>query len=135
LIQWKSIYLRPPRERTNGSGVNFEQPINGCCSEVTMLKRSFDASTTKAISQTLDGRPVLSMIQGFSQQLSRQMCNANLSKFLLPKGFNTPPGLAEPACERCRFWHRVSCGIEFTALQIDSPGFVRDSSLLAVEAC
>ena len=100
-----------------------------------MLKRSFDASTTKAISQTLDGRPVLSMIQGFSQQLSRQMCKANLSKFLLPKVFNTPPGLAEPACERCRFWHRVFCGIEFTALQIDSPGFVRDSSLLAVEAC
>ena len=100
-----------------------------------MLMRSFDASTTKAISQALDGRPVLLMIQGFGQQLSRQMCNANLSKFLLPKGFNTPPGLAEPACERCRFWHRVFCGIEFTALQIDSPGFVRDFSLLAVEAC
>jgi hypothetical protein len=100
-----------------------------------MLKHSFDASTTKAISQTLDGRPVLSMIQGCSQQLYRQMRNANLSKVLLPKGFRTPPGLGEPACERCRFWERVSCCIKFTALQIASPGFVRESSLLAVAAC
>ena len=100
-----------------------------------MLKRFFHASTTKAISQALDGRPVLYLIQGCSQQLSRHMCNADLSKVLLSRRFNTPPGLGKLACERSRFWHRVSCGIEFTALQIDSPGFVRDSSLLAVEAC
>ena len=100
-----------------------------------MLKHSFDASTTKAISQVLDSRPVLSMIQGCSQQLSRQIRNANLSGVLLPKGFRTPSGLGEPACERCWFWERVSFGIKFTALQIASSGFVWDSSLLAVEAC
>jgi hypothetical protein len=100
-----------------------------------MFINSFDASTTKAISQALDGRPVLSMIKGCSQQFSRQIPNANLSKVLLPNGFRTPLGLGEPACERCWFWERVSFGIKFTALQIASPGFVRDSSLLAVEAC
>ena len=100
-----------------------------------MLNNSFDASTTKAISQALDGRSVLLMIKGCSHQLSRQIRNANLSKVLLPKGFRTPSGLGEPACERCRFWERVSFGIKFPALQIASSGFVRDSSLLAVGAC
>ena len=99
------------------------------------MKRSFDASTTMAISQALDGRYVLSMIQGCSQQLFRQMRNANLPKVLLPKGFRTPPGLWDPACERCRFWPRVGCGMKSTALQINSPVFARACWLFAVEAC
>ena len=97
------------------------------------MKRYFDASTTKAINQELEGRHVLSMIHCCSQQLSRQSRNANLSKVLLPKGFRTPPGLGDPACERCWSSVRVGCGMKSTALQIDSPGFARVCSLFAVE--
>jgi hypothetical protein len=98
--------------------------------------RRFDDATIKSIRESPDGRRVLAKRHGCSEELIRAIRVGKLYRDLLPEGFRSPPGPADPSCETCREWLGFEadhpCRFGFPEPVSEGPGFARDCAVFQV---
>jgi DNA-directed RNA polymerase subunit M/transcription elongation factor TFIIS len=99
-------------------------------------KRRLPDAAVVAIRNALGSKQAIANEYGVSRELVRQIQAGELYRDLLPEGFQRPPGLNDPSCERCREWRGLEsadpCRMGFPDPVVEGVGFARDCSLYQV---